>query len=331
MGTEAGRFSWICIPPAICRNALLQLTRRLDNFVSPIIHGQIDRPILTSCFLSALRVFAHMPLPLLQLVGGALGVLGLLRGKQRRIIVGNLRRAGLYSPHLLIQVARELGKGMVELLPIWIRPLSHVTAWVREIRGWEHVEAAQKHGRGMVILGPHLGCLELAGLSLAARMPITALYRRPRQAWAHDLMQAGRNRGFAHMVEPNLRGVRALLMALKRNEAAWVLPDQKAHRGEGVWLRFFGQWAYMPTLAYRLLESTGATPLLFHCERLSWGRGYRLVIEPLPMLAGDMNGAGGMVNAAMEGLIRRLPAQYLWSYNLHRLYKGDAPPDGAIE
>jgi Kdo2-lipid IVA lauroyltransferase/acyltransferase len=218
-----------------------------------------------------------------------------------------------------------LGKGMAELAPIWLRPLRRVTGWVREVRGWEHVEAARAAGKGVIVLGPHLGCLELAGLYLAARLPITALYRRPRQAWAHALMQAGRNRGQAKMVEPNLAGVRALLTALKRNEAAWVLPDQKANKGEGAWAPMFGRWAYMPTLLYRLAASSGAKPLLFYCKRLSWGRGYRLVIEPLPdCRRKPVPRCGSSIK--LWRISAPLPEQYLWTYRCTGSRRGETPP-----
>jgi KDO2-lipid IV(A) lauroyltransferase len=273
-----------------------------------------------------LRIFALLPLPLVHFLGVLLGLLSLLRPRHRQVIANNLRQAGLYSPGLLIRAAIEWGKGMAELAPIWLRPLATVTGWVREVRGWEHVEAARAAGKGLIVLGPHLGCLELAGLYLAARLPITALYRRPRQAWAHTLMQAGRNRGQAKMVEPNLGGVRALLTALKHNEAAWVLPDQKANKGEGAWAPMFGRWAYMPTLFYRLAASSGAQPLLFYCKRLSWGRGYRLVIEPLPALPADTGAAMRIVNQALENSVRQLPEQYLWTYQLHRFRRSENPP-----
>lgn len=284
--------------------------------------------VLHSTLILGLQLFAHLPLPLVHLLGTSLGILSLLRTRQRRLIADNLRQAGLYSFPMLVAAGREWGKSMLEMFPIWLRPLEEATSWVREIRGWEHVEAARARGRGMVLLGPHLGCLELAGLTIAARLPVTALYRRPRQDWAHEIMQAGRNRGQAHMVEPNMRGVRALLTALNRNEAAWVLPDQKANKGEGIWLKFFGRWAYMPTLPYRLIESTDAAPLLFHCERLSWGRGFRLVIEPLSPLPDDMSEAGQQLIAALEDLVRQHPEQYLWTYRIHRLLIGEVTPDG---
>ncbi len=283
--------------------------------------------------LLILRLFAQLPLPVLHFFGALLGLLSLLRRRHRQVVSENLRHAGFYSTTLLLKSSLEFGKGLIELLPIWLRPLDEVTGWVREVRGWEHVEAAlatnknanKGGGKGLIVLGPHLGCLELAGLYLAARMPITALYRRPRQDWAHALMQAGRCRGQAFMVEANLAGVRALLKALKRNQAAWVLPDQTANKGEGAWAPLFGRWAYMPTLLYRLAESSGAQPLLFCCERLSWGRGYRLIIEPLPPLPTDITAAMCIVNQALEASVRRLPHQYLWSYRLHRLHH-DAPP-----
>jgi len=240
----------------------------------------------------------------------------------------NLRQAGLYSPGLLTRAAMELGKGMAELVPIWLLPLESILAWVREVRGMEHVDAARTEGRGLVLLGPHLGCLELAGLYLAARFPVTAMYRRPRQDWVHEMMMHGRNRGLGNTVEASMRGVRGLLAALKRKEAVWVLPDQKANKGEGEWVPLFGRWAYMPTLLYRLAQSSGARPLLFFCERLPLGRGYRLVIAPLPDLPEEMGAAGERVNAIMETVIRSLPAQYLWTYRIHRLNKGEVTPDG---
>ncbi len=267
-------------------------------------------------------LLARLPLPLIHFLGALAGLLGLLRGRHRRVISENLRAAGYPGLWTLLRSGAELGKGYLELIPLWLSPYERILGWVREVHGWEHVAAALGRSRGVIILGPHLGCLELAGLYIASRMPITALYSPPRQAWLHEMMQKGRGRGQAHMVEPNLKGVRALLTALKRNEAAWVLPDQSANSGDGLVMNFLDRPAYLPTLLYRLHDATAATPLLFTCERLSFGRGYRLWIEPLPELPAGAAAAAPLVNAAIEGLIRRFPSQYLWSYQLHRDQKG---------
>lgn len=272
-----------------------------------------------------LRLTARLPLPLLHAIGTLLGLLGLPFSNRSADARDNLRQAGLDSFSLRLRVAMHFGMGMVELLPVWLRSFPHSIALVREVHGLEHLEAARRSGRGVLAMTPHLGCWELAGLYMASRMPIVELYRPPRQAWADRLMRTGRERGQARLATPDMKGVRALLTALKRGEAAGILPDQVASRGDGVWAPFFGRAAYTPTLAFRLARSTGAVPLLLFCERLTWGRGFRLWVEPLPPIPDDDAAAAAQLNDALETMIRRHPEQYLWRY---RRYKrpGDAPP-----
>jgi KDO2-lipid IV(A) lauroyltransferase len=246
------------------------------------------------------------------------GPLALLRTRHRQTTVDNLRHAGLYTPWRTVRVAMELGKSLLELPRIWLKPQPEVAGWVREVEGWEHVEAALARGHGIVLMGPHLGSLEMAGTWLATRIPVTYLYQRVRQDWFNALLLQGRQRGLVTLAEPNLKGVRALLTALRKKQSAWILPDQTANEGEGFWQTFFGRWAYMPTLPYRLLQSEQAEGLLFYCQRLSWGRGYRLHFEPLPELPADHEAAARLVNARMEAMIRTLPEQYLWNYRIHR-------------
>ncbi len=275
--------------------------------------------------LPLLRSIAFLPLPLLHALGAMLGLLTHPFTARSADLRANLRQAGLDRFKLRLRVAMHFGMGVIELLPVWLRPFAATIALVREVRGLEHLEAAQASGRGVLVMTPHLGCWELVGLFVASRMPIVELYRPPRQAWASRLMRIGRERGQARLATPDLKGVRALLTALKRGEAVGILPDQVASRGEGVWAPFFGRFAYTPTLAFRLTRSTGAVALLLFCERLAWGRGFRLWVEPLPDFPDDAVAAATRLNAALEALIRRYPEQYLWRY---RRYKrpGDAPP-----
>lgn len=277
-----------------------------------------------SRFLFAL--LAHIPLPVLHAFGSLFGLFALARPTHRRILRDNLARTGLAGRVGLAAVAAGLGRGAVEVVAIWLRPLAEVTALVREVRGLEHLEAARRRGKGLLLLAPHLGCWELAGIWYGARHPMTALYRPPRQAWVHAMMKAGRERGQIRTVPPDRSGVKALLAALKRNEAAFILPDQVANRGaEGVWIRFFGQPAYVPALPYRLAASTGAAVLVLVCERLPGGRGYRLHIAPLDDLPEDAAEAATRVHAAIADHVRALPDQYLWSYRYFRRKRSQPP------
>ena len=60
---------------------------------------------------------------------------------------------------------------------------------------------------------------------------------------------------------------------------------------------------------------TGATGLVAWGERLPWGRGYRIHVQPLGQpLPADLQEAATAINRAMEQLIAGCPQQYLWGY-----------------
>lgn len=271
-------------------------------------------------------ILSRLPLPVLHGLGAVFGLLALLRPRHAALLRENLAKAGMLDRVSLTAVGAGLGQGMMELAAIWLRPLATVTGWVRTIEGLEYLHAAHAEGRGVVLLCPHQACWELAGIWYGAQFPMTALYRPPKQAWAHAMMKAGRERGHIVTVPPDRSGVKALLSALKRGEAAFILPDQSASSGDGVWAPFFGSPVYFPSLPYRLAATQGVAVLLIVCERLSWGRGYRLRIErldPLPKV--PVEAAVGKVMGRIEWHVRQHPAHYLWSYRIFRLH-GNAPP-----
>ena len=116
-----------------------------------------------------------------------------------------------------------------------------------------------------------------------------------------------------------------MLKALGRGEAIGILPDQVPGVGEGEWVEFFGRPAYTMTLVTRLAARTGAPVLLGYAERLSWGRGYRVVVEPLPESAPGESPVRTL-NRGLEQMIRRCPTQYLWGYNRYKVPAGAEPP-----
>ncbi len=292
-------------------------------------HKMLNSLRLSSLALLTLGLLARLPLGLLQ-TAGALVTLSVLPWRKRALDMRtNLEQAGLYSRGLALQAYAGQGRSMAESLAVWLRPYDQAVGLVREVSGWEHVEAARAEGRGVVALMPHLGSWEMGALYAGSRMPILFLYRPPRQAWADRLMRRGRERGGLALATPDTRGVRAMLKTLKQGGAVGVLPDQVASKGDGVWAAFFGRPAYTPTLAFRLIQATGAVPLLFFCERLAWGRGYRMQVMPLKDLPEDHAGAALRLNTAIEDLIRRHPEQYFWSYRRYKQPQGAPPPEAS--
>lgn len=272
------------------------------------------------------RLLSKLPLWLVHVLGGWLGRLTyLLSPTYRRHVRDNMAQAGI-DPSLRGAAVAEAGKQMVELARIWLRTLEETNAQVVEVCGWEHVEAAQQAGRGIVFMTPHLGCFEITAQYYSAFGDVTVLYRPPKQASIQQMILDGRKRERLHLAPADLSGVRSLIKALKKGQAVGMLPDQAPKVGEGIWLKFFGKPAYTMTLAARLTE-TGATTLMAWGERLPAGRGYRLHFRPpLKALEGGTVDRAQRINEEIETLVRECPTQYLWGYNRYKQPGGAEPP-----
>lgn len=271
------------------------------------------------------RLLSFLPLPLLHAIGSALGwAVYLSSSKYRHRLQENIRQAG-FGEHLSAAVA-EAGKNMLELPFVWCASPQRVLKSI-QVDNWNVVEAAREAKRGIIFLTPHLGCFEISAQVAAAKLPLTVLYRPPKQEALKPLIEDARARHNLSLAPANLSGVRSLFKVLKRNGAIGLLPDQVPQNGEGVWTDFFGKPAYTMTLPAKMLEMTGAAMILAFAERLPRGQGYRLHLQSFTMEA-DLSPEQQVraINAAMEKLIALCPAQYFWSYNHYKVPTGVAAP-----
>ncbi len=272
-------------------------------------------------------VFSRLPLSVLHRLGALLGWIIYLTSKRYSSrLRENLEYSGIEGGTQLLHTnIREAGKGVMELPWVWKRSLVEVVASVKRIHGWEHLEAANAQGKGVILLTPHIGCFEVIGLYVAAHQPFTCMYRPPRYPSLDKLMHQGRGRGQMKLVPADLGGVRHLLKALKRGEAIGVLPDQVPGNGEGEWAPFFGRPAYTMTLIGRLIQVSGAPVVMCHSERLPDGEGFALYFSTLTF--DPEQSMPEQLNEALEAVIRKHPAQYLWSYNRYKVPRGALPPE----
>lgn len=272
-------------------------------------------------------VFSRLPLSVLHRLGALLGwVIYLTSKRYSSRLRENLEYSGIEGGYQLLHTnIREAGKGVMELPWVWKRSLVEVVASVKRIHGWEHLEAANAQGKGVILLTPHIGCFEVIGLYVAAHQPFTCMYRPPRYPSLDKLMHQGRGRGQMKLVPADLGGVRHLLKALKRGEAIGVLPDQVPGNGEGEWAPFFGRPAYTMTLIGRLIQVSGAPVVMCHSERLPDGEGFALYFSTLTFE--PEQSMPKQLNEALETVIRKHPAQYLWSYNRYKVPRGALPPE----
>lgn len=278
--------------------------------------------------VSLFRLLSFLPLPALHALGVVVGwLVFLLSPAYRRRLTDNITLAGHRGS--LWKSVGEAGKGMFELPFIWCARPERVLRTAR-IVNWDLVQQALDAKAGIVFLTPHLGCFEISAQSVARHASLSVLYRPPRKAALKPLIEGARARANLHLAPANLSGVRILLKALKNGQAIGLLPDQVPQNGEGVWANFFGKPAYTMTLPAKLQQMSGAPIILAYAERLSWGRGYAIHFVAFEGELGETpEQQARAINAAMEKLIVRCPAQYIWSYNRYKTPPGVTPPGAA--
>jgi KDO2-lipid IV(A) lauroyltransferase len=279
------------------------------------------------------RLFAALPLPIAHALGALLGLAGAIvpssfarrtRFHIARCLPGLDARA---RRRLARRALIEAGKTLAELPFLFLASEARVARALREVHGREHLDRAIAAGKGIIGASPHLGSWEMAGLAYSRLQPIVTMYRPQDEPWDR-LIKAGRSRFGASVVPSDRRGMRRLLEMLKRGGSIGVLPDQDPPTGSGVFAPFFGIVAHSPVFAPRLARRTGATFLYVYAERLAWGRGYVLHIEPAPPEVTDEDEvrAVSAVNRGVEACIRKFPAQYYWAYMRFRRRPAGEPP-----
>jgi len=277
--------------------------------------------------LTLFRILSRCPLWFLHGVGALLGWITYgASPSYRRRFDANVRQAGLTPAEARPAIAAA-GRMVAELPFLWLRPAHEPIRPGVTWQGDALITDAFRAGRGIVLLTPHMGSFEVAAQAFAQRFaaefgPITVLYRPARKAALRAVMDESRARPGVATAPATLAGVRLMIRALRRGEAVGLLPDQVPPEGMGVWVPFFGKPAYTMTLAARLVQQTGAVPLLIWGERLPRGAGYTVRVstlgEALPADDPTQAESAAIINRAMERLIRQCPQQYLWGYHRYK-------------
>ena len=275
-----------------------------------------------------LNTIALLPLALVQVIGASLGMLAFIASKQYRSLFLPQYQAVVQDrklPFKLWEAVRASGMLFSDSLWIWRNPQKALK--LVEVQNWDVVEKAISEGHGLVMLTPHLGGFEIIPRVLAQHFPATILYRPSRQAWLNDVVEEGRAYPNMHFVPTNLNGVRQMTRALTRGEAIGILPDQVPSGGEGVWVPFFGRYAYTTPLPARLANRNNTPVVMFTAKRKGLGQGWLMQATRLAPLSEDANTAAAELNVAIENAVLVAPEQFIWSYNRYKHPTGaELPP-----
>ena len=296
---------------------------RIDNDPAP--KGLRQWPAWLGIGLAAL--LARLPWRLQRVLGHWLG--GLLHAvlRDRRHVAE--RNVALCFPELeatqqasLVRRSfSELGIGLFEFARAWWGSVQPMRRDLR-VEGLEHLAAARAGGRGVIVISGHFTTLEIAARLMCDHAPLAGMYRPHDQGAMEWAVKRGRLRYASAMFTRD--ELRPAMKHLKQGGLLWFAPDQDTRRGDSVFVPFFGRPAYSLTSTHQLARLSGAAVIAFAHERRADG-GYTLRLSPAfaDFPSKDATADTARVMAAIEAMVRKVPAQYLW---IHRRFKRQ--PDG---
>jgi KDO2-lipid IV(A) lauroyltransferase len=273
--------------------------------------------------LCVLRAIELLPFPAQRHVGSALGrlirflPLAYVRIARRNIQLCMPALSPQDQADLVDRHCQSLGMGLCETANTWWSTDRRVHE-LAEIQGLDHLQAALAKGRGVIMIGGHFTTIEIATRILGTVVPLNVVYRPTKNAVLSHTMFTSFTR---HGKPIAYDDIRAMIRALRKNEAVWYAPDQSYRNKGAAMVSFFGIPAATTTATSRLARISGAAVLTYFPERLPGNAGYRVVIGPAlddfpgPDVIADVE----RFNQLLEAHIRRVPEQYLW---VHRRFKG---------
>lgn len=278
--------------------------------------------------MGVLRLICLLPHTLSMSIGRLIGrAVHAIGGTRRAIVRRNIElcfpnltageRDALTKNHFL-----ALGMSIIEMgLGRWGSDRLHMR--LGHIEGMEHIDAAMKAGKGIILLSAHFTTLEIMGRVLEQEGPtFSAVYRKNRSAFITELQRTGRERSADETIEK--RDIKKMVRRLRQGGVVWYAPDQSYDRKGAEVIDFFGVPS-MHTTATSVLARLGrAVTLPFFPQRLADGRYKFQILPPLQDFpSGDAAEDTRKFVSVLEEHIRCCPEQYLW---VHRKFKN--LPDG---
>lgn len=182
--------------------------------------------------------------------------------------------------------------------------------------GLEHLDALSRNNEGAILLTAHFGNWELLAAWVAKRghklKVVAAAQSNP---WTNRLI-ADMRKGAGYQSIERGNQTREILRALADGYSIGVLIDQGT-KADGVFVKFFDQWAFTPVGPVRLALKYGLKIIPVFIYLRSDDTYHVEVKGPLPLVVTGNKRHDLIVNAQMcsnvyETVIREHPEQWLW-------------------
>ncbi len=246
--------------------------------------------------------------------------------RRRRIALDNLERA---FPDLVAAARRRLARQCfrhfgAELGAILSFGRFDLVGFCRHLtlEGWDNLDRAEEAGRGVFLLGAHLGNWELAAQPIGIyRRSLHFVARPADNPLLEGAIRRQRER-FGSVSIPKRGAVRRMLRAIQGEAYVGFLLDQRIKPHEGIDVPFFGRPARVSPALASLSLRTGAPVVPYFGFPAPRG-GIRVAArEPiLPEVDGRSGGEGAAALTAryleaVEREVRAAPALWAWMHDL---------------
>ena len=125
------------------------------------------------------------------------------------------------------------------------------------LEGWEHLDEAERLGKGLFLLTAHLGFWELSPPLIGlTRGPMSIVVRPADNPFLDRELRAMRER-FGNTVIPKRGAARRMLEVMRERGRLGILIDQRVQEREGIAVPFFGRPALTSPILARLSLRTG--------------------------------------------------------------------------
>ncbi|MCK9380665.1 MAG: lipid A biosynthesis acyltransferase [Sulfuritalea sp.] len=285
---------------------------------------------MTRLVLGLMWLLHWLPLPLLAVVGRALGLaLYVLVGERRHVTLTNL---GLCFPQLTAAEKSALarrhlmafGRSFLELGLWWHASPDRIRRLVR-LDGGERLAAYR--GKPVILLVPHFVGIDAGAIRLMLEHGVVAMYTHQKNSLFEAAMNDGRQRfGNCELVSRQ-EGIKKALRIMKKGRFFHYSPDMDYGPKESVFVPFFGVQTATITGLARLARLTGAT-LIPLVTRMEPGGYVATVGEPWHHFpGGDDLADARRLNAFIEAEVLQSPEQYYW---LHKRFKTRPPGEKGV-
>ena len=280
-------------------------------------------------FLILLRVLVFLPLPVLHIMGRAIGrVFYRVNEKRRRIARINIdlcfpELSGEEKDSLVLRHFEAYGANIFDLAICWWAPSSRLDR-LTTVHGLERYLALIKQGRGVVLVTGHILTVDLCGQYISRYQAGVSMMKPLKNRLLNWMMYRGRMRNGNLMVTRE-QGMRPMVRYLRKGYTGYFMPDEDFGSPASVFAPFFGieSWTVTSLSMMARLGNADVLPIFMHS--LPGGRGYELFIDP-PLenfpSGDDLIDATNM-NRALEKGIRKMPEMYAWTFKLFK-----TRPDG---